>query len=77
MPGVNREGKVDIDGEKGAQISIVGKKIVTQGWSEIMIMKYEQAIHDICFLFSHYYIYIMLYWFDKKDGILFTGYFYF
>ena len=31
MPGVNREGKVDIDGEKGAQISIVGKKIVTQG----------------------------------------------
>ena len=31
MPGVNREEKVDIDDEKGAQISIVAKKIVTQG----------------------------------------------
>ena len=35
--------KVDISGEKGAQISLVIKKIVTQGRLEIMIIKYRQA----------------------------------
>lgn len=30
--------KVDIDDEKGAQISVVAKHFVTQMWSEIMIM---------------------------------------
>ena len=48
--------KVEIDCEKGAQISIVAKKIVTQGWSEIMIVKYKQATHYICFLFSWCYV---------------------
>ena len=32
----------------------------TQGWSKIMIMKYKQAVHYICFfLFSHYCFYII------------------
>ena len=37
--------KVDIDREKGAQISVVARKIATQGRSEIMIIKYKQAVH--------------------------------
>ena len=45
--------KVDINGQKGAKISFVVKKIVTQAWSEIMIVK-------ICFLFSHCCVYMML-----------------
>ena len=40
-PGLIQKEKVDIDGEKGAQISIVAKKIATQGQFEIMIMKYK------------------------------------
>ena len=43
--------KVDIDDEKSAQISVVAKHFVTQMWSEIMIMKYKQAIHY--FLINH------------------------
>ena len=62
---------VDSDGEKGVQISVVAKKILTQGWSEIIIMKYK---HNICFLISRYYDML---WFDQKAGIRFTGYFYF
>ena len=57
--GLIQKEKVDIDDEKGAQISIVAKHFVTQVWSEIMIMKYKQAIHYFRFLFS-YYVYIML-----------------
>ena len=63
IQGLIQKEKVDIDGEKSVQISIVPKKIVTQGWSEVKIMKYKQAIHYICFLFSwyiQYYVYIML-----------------
>ena len=56
--GLIQKEKVDIDGEKGA---IVAKEIVTQGWTEIMIMKYKQALLYICFLFSCYYAYIMLF----------------
>ena len=55
MTGDNTEKKVDIGGEKGAQMSVVARKIVTQWWSKIMIMKYKQALHDICFLFSRYF----------------------
>ena len=55
-----QKGKVDIDDEKGAQISIVAKRIVTQGWSKIMILKFKQAAHYICFLFPSFYVYIML-----------------
>ena len=51
--------KVDINGEKGAQISIAAKKIVTQGRPEIMIMKYKRAIHYICF-FSLHHVHVML-----------------
>ena len=61
--------KGDISGEKGAQISVVAKKIVTQWWSKIMIMKYKQAIHDICFTwFSWYFLYYIT---DliKKSGL--------
>ena len=48
IQGLIQKEKVGFDGEKGAQISILPKKIVTQGWSAIMIMKYK-AIHSICF----------------------------
>ena len=41
--------KVDIAREKGVQISVVAKMIVKQGWSEIIIMKYKQAIHYTSF----------------------------
>ena len=51
---------MDTSCEKGAQISVVAKKIVTQGWSEIMIMKYKRAAHYIYFLFCRCYVYIML-----------------
>ena len=56
--------KVDINGEKCAQISVVVYKTVTQGWSEIMIMKYKQGIH-----------FILSYRFDQKDGITFSSFF--
>ena len=70
--GVNSERKC----EKGAQIRVVAKKIVTQGWSNIMVMNYKQAIHFICFSLSHHYVYIMLLvW--LRNWITFTGYFYF
>ena len=49
IQGLIQKEKVDFDGEKGAQITILAKKIVTQGWSAIMIMKYKQAIHSVCF----------------------------
>ena len=37
-----------------------GKTFCDAMWSEIMIMKYKQAIHYFGFLFSCYYVYIML-----------------
>ena len=51
MQGLIQKEKVDIDGEKDAQISIVAKEIVTQGWSEIVIMKYKPALLYIAFYF--------------------------
>ena len=45
LSGSNAERKSRHWCEKGAQISVVAKKIVTQGWSEIMIMKYKEATH--------------------------------
>ena len=40
----------------------------TQGWSKIMIMKYKQAIHYICFLFlfSHYCLCIIFLTWSKS-----------
>ena len=58
--GVNTESKSRHHGEKCAQISVV----VTQGWSEIMIMKYKQGIH-----------FILSYWFDQKAEITFISFF--
>ena len=52
--GLIQKEKVDIGGENGAQISVVANKIVTQGGSEIMIVK--QAINYTCF----YFLVIML-----------------
>ena len=48
-------------------------KRLTQGWSEIVIMKYKQA------LFAFYFLVIMFicFWFDQEAGITFTGYFIF
>ena len=39
-----------MDGDKGAQIRVVAKNIVTQGLSETMIMKHMQAIFPFYFL---------------------------
>ena len=45
LQGLIQKEKVDIDGEKSAQISIVAKKTVTQRWLQIMIMEPKQATH--------------------------------
>ena len=37
--GLIQKEKVDFDGEKSAQISIVAEKSVTQTWLQIMIME--------------------------------------
>ena len=58
--GLIQKEKVDIDDEKGAQISVVAKHFVTQVWSEMMIMKYKQAIHYFRFLFYHVYIMLLI-----------------
>ena len=34
--------------------------------TEIMILKWKQAIHYASFLFSRCYVYLCLYWLDKK-----------
>ena len=47
IQGLIQKEKVSIDGEKGAQISVAAKKIVTQRWSEIIILNY-----NLVFLFS-------------------------
>ena len=74
--GLIQKEKVDINCEKGAQIRVVAKNIVTQGWSNIMVMKHKEAIHYICFSLSCHYVYIMLLvW--SRNWIMFTGYFYF
>ena len=73
--GLIQKEKVDIDGEKGAPISAVAKKVAPQGWSKITIMKYKQAIHDICFLFSWHFVDMLLIW--SKNWIMLTGFFYF
>ena len=73
LQGLISKEKVDTDGEKCAQISTVSKT-VTQGWSEIMIIKYKQAIHYNCFLFSRW-VYITLLISPKSWTITFTSYF--
>ena len=54
--------KVDIHGENDVQISIVAKNIVTQGWSQIMVMESKQVICYIYFSFFryHYYHFIII-----------------
>ena len=47
---------------KGAQINVVAKKIVTQRWSEIMLMKYKQVTYCISFIPSCYYDIMLLIW---------------
>ena len=47
IQGLIQKEKVSIDGEKGAQISVAAEKIVTQRWSEIIILNY-----NLVFLFS-------------------------
>ena len=42
--GLIQKQEVDIHEENDVQISIVVKNHVTQGWSQIMVMDYKQAI---------------------------------
>ena len=57
--------KVDIDGEKSAQITITGKEIEMPRRPLIMIMKSKQAVHYL-FLFSCFYVHIMPLLFSKN-----------
>ena len=52
--------KVHIDCEKVAQVSILTNKIETQWWPNIIIKESKQTLHYIYFLFSRYYVDIML-----------------
>ena len=64
MQGLIQKEIVDINGAKGPHISVVTKKIVTQIMimiTEIMILKWKQAIHYASFLFSRCYVYLCLY----------------
>ena len=56
--GVNTE-EGGIDSEKCAQIGIATEKFVTKGWPQIVIES-RPAMHFVYFLFSHYYVHIML-----------------
>ena len=71
--GLIRKEKVDIDGEKSAQISTVAKKIVTQRWLQIMVTGPKQAGHYNYFvhfsLLYSYYVSDMI----KKLELIFTG----
>ena len=64
--------KVHIDCEKGAQISILANKIETQWWPNNTIKGSKKTIHYINFLFSQYYIHIMLL-FNQNTEIAFNG----
>ena len=49
--------KVDIHGENDVQISIVAKNIVTQVWSQIVVMESKQAI---CYIYSSFFRYYLI-----------------
>lgn len=55
--GLILKGKV-INGDDDAQISLATKQILTQKWAMILVSK--QAMLNIYFLSSHYYVHIML-----------------
>ena len=58
--GLIRKEKVDIDGEKSAQISTVAKKIVTQNDSRLWLWDPNKLGITIILFIFHYYIHIML-----------------
>ena len=55
--------KVDIHGENDVQISIVAKNIVTQGWSQIIVMESKQAICYIYYSFFRYYLIVIYHYY--------------
>ena len=68
--GLMQKDKVHIDCEKGAQISILASKIATQWWPSIIIEESKQTIQCIYFLFSRYYVHIMLViWFKNQNCV--------
>ena len=70
--GIIQKEKVHIDCEKGAQISILANKIETQWWPNNTIKGSKKTIHYINFLFSQYYIHILLL-FNQNTEIAFNG----
>lgn len=56
IQGLILKGKV-INGDNDAQISLAIKQILTQKWA--MISESKQAMHNIYFLSSHYYVHII------------------
>ena len=66
MQGLIQKEKVDVDCEKGAQISILANKIATKCWLNIAIKESKLYITLI-----FYYKFMLL--FDQKTGIGFNG----
>ena len=66
IQGLIQKEKAHINFEKGVLITILLNKIATQWWSNIIIKESEQTPHYIYFLFSRYYIHIMLLIWSKK-----------
>ena len=66
MQGLIQKEKVDIDGDKSAQIGISAKKIVTK-----MTPDYGYGARTSCALqlFCFFVIMFICYWHDKKTGI--------
>ena len=56
--------KMNIDGEKNAQINTAAKKISTQGWHQVMIMESKKVLHHIYifFFYIHYHDFTVLLW---------------
>ena len=70
-PGLIQKEKVHIICEKGAQISILANKIVTQWWPNFIIKESNQTIH----WFFFYFLIIMFTlhcWFNQKTGMAFN-----
>ena len=61
LQGLKQKTKVDINGERGAQISIEAKKIATDRMTpKLRLWSLNKLYTIFIFLFSHYYVHIIL-----------------
>ena len=70
--GLIQKEKVHSDCEKGAQISILAKKIATQ-WGPNVIIK--ESLNKLYIIFRYFLVFMFTSccWFDQKTGIEFNG----